>query len=201
MSAAAFPLSWPDGRPRTRHPAEARFRDGNSGGKRVSFDLARDRLEAQLGKLGAANVILSMNIRLTLSGRRDMNQSRGEPLDKGVALYFDLHDRPHVLACDRWNRVADNIAAIAAHIEALRGQERWGVADLRQAFAGHVALPAPDPWWEVLGFEHDAIPSIGDLERAYRLKAKSAHPDAPGGSRAAWDRLNAAYEAAKRERG
>lgn len=197
MTATAYPLTWPEGRARTRYPGEARFRDGNAGGKRLSLDAARDRLEDQLNRLGAANIILSMNIRLTLSGRRDMNASRTEPLDKGAALYFDLHDRPHVLACDRWNRVADNIAAIAAHIEALRGQERWGVADLRQAFAGHVALPAPDPWWEALGVSREA--PIGVITAAFRTLSKSAHPDA-GGDRAAWDRLNAAHEAAKRER-
>jgi hypothetical protein len=197
MSASAFPLSWPDGRPRTRYPADAKFRDGNTGGKRVSFDLARDRLEAQLNKLGAGNVMLSMNVKLTISGRRDMNVSRGEPTDKGVALYFDLRERPHVLACDRWDRLADNIAAIAAHIEALLGQERWGVADLRQAFAGHVALPSPDPWWVVLGV--DRTSSIDAINAAWRSLSKTAHPDA-GGERATWDRLSAAYEAAKGEK-
>jgi hypothetical protein len=196
MSASAFPLTWPQGRARTRYPADAKFRDGNIGGKRVSLDVARDRLEDQITRLGAGNVILSMNIRLTISGRRDMSLSRGEPTDKGVALYFDLHDRPHVLACDRWDRVADNIAAIAAHIEALRGQERWGVADLKQAFAGHVALPAPDPWWTVLGLTPGA--PIDAITAAYRRLAKTEHPDA-GGNRAGWDRLNDAYETARRE--
>ncbi|MDB5683552.1 MAG: hypothetical protein JWM75_1250 [Sphingomonas bacterium] len=53
MSAAAYPLTWPAGRPRSRHTREALFRDGNQGGKRVSLDLARDRLELQMSKLGA----------------------------------------------------------------------------------------------------------------------------------------------------
>ncbi|MDB5663415.1 MAG: hypothetical protein JWN59_1753 [Sphingomonas bacterium] len=176
MSAAAYPLTWPAGRPRSRHTREALFRDGNQGGKRVSLDLARDRLELQMSKLGATNIILSMNIRLTLTGRRDMNLSRNEPIDTGAALYFDLGGQPHVLACDRWDRVADNIAAIAAHVEALRGQERWGVADLRQAFAGHVALPAPaKPWTEILGVRADA--SAEEVSRAYRAKAKAAGSD------------------------
>jgi len=36
--------------------------------------------------------------------------------------------------------VSDNIAAIAAHIEALRAQERYGVGTIEQAFAGYSAL-------------------------------------------------------------
>jgi hypothetical protein len=114
-----------------------------------------------------------------------------------VAFYFDLDRRPHVLACDRWDTVPDNIAAIAAHVEALRGQERWGVADLRQAFAGHVALPAPDPWWAVLGVARDA--PIGVITAAFRALARDAHPDV-GGDRAAWDRLNEAVAQARKER-
>lgn len=191
MSAAAYPLSWPAGRPRTISRRDAAFRDGASGGKRVSLDLARTRLEDQLTRLKAADPILSMNVKLTLLGRRDMNVSRVDPVDTGIALYFDLEGKPHVLACDRWNRVADNIAAVAAHIEALRGQERWGVADLRQAFAGHVALPAPDAWWTVLAVARTA--DLPTIDRAYRELAKTAHPDG-GGSRAEWDRLTAAYE-------
>jgi len=195
---AAFPLHWPEGRPRTRNRAEAKFRDGNTGGKRVSLDLARDRLEDQLTRIGAADIVLSMNIRLTLTGRRDMNSSRTEPMDPGAALYFDLRGRPHVLACDRWDRTADNIAAIAAHIGALRDQQRWGVATLEQAFAGHVALPAPEAWWQILGIPSTATPAA--IDAAWREMMRAAHPD-HGGSNAAAARLNRARDEGKRANG
>lgn len=193
-----YPLSWVEGRPRTLSPKAALFRDG---GNPMTLSAARRRLVKQVSamtRMGqpwrCTGMILSTNIRFKPSGGRDMNVSRREPVDTGVAFYFDLDSRPHVLACDRWDTVADNVAAIAAHIEALRGQERWGVADLRQAFAGHVALPAPDPWWVVLGVDKAAgRPAI---DAAYRARAKAAHPDA-GGSRAEWDRLTAAYEQGK----
>lgn len=84
---------------------------------------------------------------------------------------------------------------IAAHIEALRGQERWGVADLRQAFAGHVALPAPEQWWQILGVGMQATRT--EILAAWRDKARTAHPDA-GGSDAAMARLNAARDEALR---
>lgn len=143
-------------------------------------------------------IVLSCNIRFTLAGTRDRSYSQREPDDVGAALYFDLDRRPYALACDRWSTVAENVAAIAAHIEALRGQERWGVADLAQAFAGHAALPPADPWWTVLDVARTA--SIDEIARAYRGLSKTAHPNA-GGQRAEWDRLQAAYDAAKLERG
>ena len=198
-----YPLSWPTNRPRTasgeRRPALFR-----NEGSRMTLTSARRRLRDQVDamtRIGAdyrvRDQVLSTNIRFTASGSRDMNVSRRDPADPGVAFYFALDRRPHVLACDRWDTVPDNIAAIAAHIEALRGQERWGVADLRQAFAGHVALPSPDSWWRVLGVERSA--SADEIGRAYRLLAKTSHPNA-GGDRAGWDRLSAAYDAAQREK-
>lgn len=197
----SYPLRWPADRPRARARKPALFRND---GRPLSLTVARKRLVDQVAALTphrakwrVTDVLLSTNIRFTASGARDQNVSRRDPADPGVAFYFDLDGRPHVLACDRWDTVQDNIAAIAAHIEALRGQERWGVADLRQAFAGHAALPPPEPWWEVLGVSRDASP--GEVSRAYRAKATTAHPDA-GGNRTAWDRLNGAYEQAKGDR-
>ena len=62
------------------------------------------------------------------------------PDDPGVAVYFQLHDKERVLACDKWDTVADNIAAIAAHIDGIRRQDRYGVGTIDQAFAGYSAL-------------------------------------------------------------
>ncbi|CAN5372122.1 hypothetical protein BH10PSE14_BH10PSE14_04770 [soil metagenome] len=197
-----YPLRWPTDRPRTSpgNRKQALWRDG---GSRLTLTSARRRLREQLNLMTRAgqpwrttSMVLTLNIRFTASGARDQKLSRRDPDDPGIAFYFDLDGRPHVLACDLWDTIPDNIAAIAAHIDALRGQERWGVADLRQAFAGHVALPSPDPWWIVLGVDRTASPD--EITRAFRLRAKTAHPDR-GGDRAAWDRLSAAYEQAKGE--
>src|SRR5262249_31741204 len=62
--------------------------------------------------------------------------------DVGAAVYFSLNKKPYCLPCDRWNRLPDNLAAIAAHLEAMRGMDRWGVGSIEQAFAGYKALPA-----------------------------------------------------------
>lgn len=199
-----YPLLWPSDRPRTWgfERKTALFRDKGSA---LTLTVGLKRLREQIYMITPTghdwrtrNMLLSMNIRFTAAGTRDQNISRRDPDDPAVAFHLDLDGRPHVLACDRWDTVADNIAAIAAHIEALRGQERWGVGDLRQAFAGHAALPPPDPWWQVLQVAQDA--PIEVIHAAYRAMARTAHPNA-GGQRAAWDRLSAAYGAAKRERG
>lgn len=197
-----YPLAWPNGRPRSSERRSALFRDG---GRPMTMTSARRRLESQIDLMTrpgkpyrVLDQVLSLNIKFTASGSRDQNISRREPADPGVAFYFTLDGRPHVLACDVWNTVYDNIAAIAAHIDALRGQERWGVGDLRQAFAGHVALPSAPHWSSVLGVERNA--SLSEIDRAYRLRARDTHPDA-GGTREAWDELVRAIDEARRELG
>lgn len=185
----AYPVAWPTGRPKEGGRKQALWK---SGGSRLNFDQSVRRLAEQVNAMTKAGQswrvteqTLSTNFELRLDGRP--RRDRARPLDQAVAFYFELDDKPHVLACDRFDRIEDNIAAIAAHIEALRGQERWGVADMKQAFAGHVALPAPEQWWQVLGVAQTA--SHDEIDRAWRDKMRSAHPDR-GGSESAAQRLN-----------
>lgn len=187
----AYPIAWPTGRLRT--PASARKGAAwRHEGRAVTWDVAVRRLRDQVNALTKSGQswrvleqTLSTNFELRVDGRP--RRDRGAPADVGVAFFFELDGQPHVLACDRWLTVPDNIAAIAAHIEALRGQERWGVADLKQAFAGHAALPAPEQWWQVLGVARTATPE--QIDAAWRDKMRSAHPD-QGGSEHAAQRLN-----------
>lgn len=202
-----YPLRWPASRPRSSDHKVAMFRHD---GRALTLTTARRRLREQIRAMTKAgkpwrvlNQVLSTNIRFTASGARDQNVSRRDPADPGVAFYFELDGKPHVLACDRWSTVQDNIAAIAAHIEALRGQERWGVGDLRQAFAGHTALPAPGEapsrsWREVLGFARGEQVTPADIEQAYRRLAQTRHPDKPTGSAETMAELNRAREDARR---
>lgn len=196
-----FPLRWVEGRPRTA-AGDRKYALWRHDGRSITLTVARDRLRDQIAAMTrygqdwrVTDMVLSTNIRFTASGGRDRNVSRRDPEDPGVAFYFALDGQLHALACDRWDTVQDNIAAIAAHIEALRGQERWGVADLRQAFAGHVALPAPEQWWQVLGLTPGASPA--EIDTAWRDAMRDAHPDR-GGSDARAARLNAARDEGKR---
>jgi len=183
-----MPLEWPQGRKRATWRQDAKFRDKDG---RVSFQVAVKRLEDEIDRLSAKNVRLTMSVERSLSGKPIGSTSPGDP---GVALYFDMKGKPFVLACDKWGRLADNIAALAAHIEALRGQERWGVSEgVEQAFAGHAALPRPKTCWEVLGIPEGASPTL--VNQAFRRLAELAHPD-KGGSHAAMAEINAARQAA-----
>lgn len=62
-------------------------------------------------------------------------------------------------------------------------------------FTGFVALPAPRNWREVLGVTE---PTKDAVERAFREKARTVHPDV-GGSHQAMSDLNEARAAALRE--
>lgn len=204
----AYPLQWPDGWART--PSERRT-DGKFSTSRetergwsskvpVSMAIALERLEREADLLGARYPVLSTNVELTLRGAPRSGAKR--PDDPGAAFWFDLRGKPHVLACDRFRRVEDNVAGIAAHIYATRAIERYGVATASQMYAGFEALPPPSaviptrPWWDVLDVPRNAPRE--DVLSAYRTKAKRAHPDA-GGSHEQMAEINAAMRAAKEE--
>lgn len=176
----AYPLQWPVGRPRTAYPARSRFD--------TSQEKAQRTLVEEVRRMGGSQLVISTNIELRRDGLPYAN--RREPSDKGVAVYFDYKRRPMCFACDRWDRIGDNIYAIATTIEALRGIERWGSGSMvEQAFTGFVALPAPKSPWDVIGVQRGA--SLEEIETAFRAKAKRLHSDA-GGNDTAMAELNAA---------
>jgi len=190
----AYPLQWPHGRPVTAWPKRAPF-------KATGFDTQRKKLMRELNLLGATDIVLSTNLQLRQDGAPYANRS--QPQIKGVAIYFAIKKRPLCFACDRWDRIEDNLRALTLTIEALRGLERWGGGSMvEQAFSGFTALPAPSssaarPWWKVLGVSEFEL--RGSIEFKYRELVKTMHPDA-GGERAAWDELQTAIEQARAAR-
>lgn len=145
------------------------------------MDEAVRGLSDELRLLRASKEVLSSNVKLRLDGQPYSNQ--GQPLDPGAAVYFELKGKAVSLACDKWLRVECNIWAMVKHIEALRGQQRWGVGTIDQAFRGYTALPAIGQaggikWWETLGVSINA--SADQVKEAYRLLIKKHHPDAGG---------------------
>jgi hypothetical protein len=207
-----YPLQWPIGWKRTpavnRGRADfrmTRFDDVIKDNQRVktkrttpiNMAVATKRLERQLDMLGAADAVLSSNVQLRLDGRPRGDENPGDP---GAAVYFRFRARATVLACDRYQRVADNIAAIANHIDALRRIERYGVGTIEQALAGYKALPADSAadWRAVFGFRVDEPVSVDAVQRAFKQRAMSAHPDR-GGTEDAMAHLNRARDFALQE--
>ena len=145
------------------------------------MDEVRRALANELSRLGAKKVVLSTNVKLRLDGNPYAGQP--QPADTGAAVYFDLKGKAVSLACDKWRRVEDNIWAIVKHIEAIRGQERWGVGSVEQSFRGYMALPAIGQtsglqWWNVLGVPVNA--SAEQVREAYQILVKKHHPDRGG---------------------
>lgn len=196
----SYPLHWPAGWPRSRGRQQAKFSHKSHNGrwdesKPVTIAIALERMQAELDRLGAKSVILSSNLERTLSGAPRSGQA--DPADPGVAVYFTLKGKDTVLACDRWYRAADNMVAIAKHIEAIRGMDRWGCGSIEQAFAGYQALPAPEQWFQVLGIRASATKV--EVDSAFKRLAMEAHPDKQGGDKAKMQRLNDARDRAYAE--
>lgn len=170
----------------------------------LSVGDALGRLFAELRRLGltdAGEYILSSNLRVRLDGTPYTDQASLIP-DPGIAIYFRLKGADRVLACDKWNRAADNVAAIAAHIAAIRAIERYGVGTLEQAFAGYAGLPSKGSTWRTtLGFAFDQAVTSAQVEAAFRARAREAHPDTATGSHDAMASLTAARAEALAEIG
>ena len=201
---SAYPLTWPDGWPRTRSREQwSRFK--------VTQNQAQDRLMHELELLGARDIIMSTNIKLRNDGLPYANQPRMQ--DPGVAVYFKHKNKPMVFACDKFDKVGDNIHSIGLTVAALRGIERWGASDMMErAFTGFSALPPPGavvtanpPWREVLDMGNDLDASretlLARAERRYKVLAKDAHPDKTEGSHDRMQPLNWAREQARQELG
>ena len=199
----SYPLSWPVGRPRSRFTQPARFhrRASRAGSQytykaEVTLHQGMTAVRDELSRLDATDVVVSTNIPVRQDGLPYANVR--EPDDHGVAVYFRLKSGVHCLACDRWNRVADNLSAIAHHIDALRAMDRWGVGDLAQAFAGYKALPAmgaAKPWWEILGFKEP--PAVIDTVSRRVCEMRFEHHPDHGGNQTRAAEINAAFDEAK----
>ena len=199
----AYPLQWPQGRSRKTAGLRKRAKfgkDSHNGRyvqkRELTVADALHRLQRELDMIGARYPVVSSNVELRLDGLPRSGQR--DPEDPGVCVYFDLNAKPMAMPCDTYDRVADNIAAVAAHMEATRKIERHGVASVSEMFAGFEALPAPggahsQQWWVVLGLDRHTA-TIADVNAAYRHLAADRHPDKPGGSQAAMAELNIARD-------
>jgi hypothetical protein len=203
---SAYPLYWPPGYERHRGWRErAKFQKNTGANKRArTVNESTAAVIKELRMLGITDdrkIVISTDLKLRLDGYPLSNQR--EPADPGVSVWWvDKKGLSRVMASDGYDRIADNLYAIALSLEALRGLSRWKCSGLlERAMNALVALPAPvgDSWWEVLGVKRDA-PEI-DIREAYVDKRKRAHPDHIEGSHDAFIRVSKAWEECCKERG
>lgn len=211
---SSHPLSWPAGWPRAGQRVRARFgRVSHSQWKqqvRLEVFDGVQRVLGELQRLGVdrGDIIVSTNVPSRLDGLP--RSGTAEPKDPGAAVYWRQvrNQTPRVMAIDLYDRVADNLAAIAATLEAMRAIERHGGAQiLDRAFTGFTALLSPERhahenWREILDVpaDLDSEGQLKQLEMRYRAMRKNAHPD-HGGSADKFSRVQAAYEQGCRELG
>ncbi len=202
-----FPLQWPTGWPRTRSE------DREHATFRVTLAEAVAELEVELDRLDAANVVITSDLPTRADGR-PYSSARCE--DSGIAVWFVHQGTERVFACDRWSTPAANMRAIGLSIEALRGLQRWGAADLvMRAFSGFAALPAGDGteqaavppderWRDVLGLHdlknsvvaRDPLGAMARVRVRHRELVKRHHTDV-GGAHDDIAAINAARDAAE----
>jgi hypothetical protein len=204
MSITASPLSWPPGWKRTANRVNGAFRNGIS--DQLTIGLATGRLRAQLRMMQVRedDIIISTNLRLRLDGLPYSQQA--QPRDPGAAVYWkDSKGKARCMAIDIYNKVEQNIAALAATLDALRTVERHGGAVvIDKAFDGFLALPAPiamgdghRAWHDVLGL--DPFATEEEIRRAHQRLARQHHPDMPGGNPSLMGDINRARDEALQE--
>lgn len=206
----AYPLQWPIGWPRTEAARRIGARFGNKswtgtpGGadnykvfRELTIGAGTARILAELARLGVdqKTIVISTNLRLRLDGLPISKQRN--PEDVGAAVYWsDRTGATRCMAIDIYDRIADNLGAIAATIEAMRAIERHGGARiLERAFTGFTALPAPiatRAWWQILELDPNEMRESA-LEVAYKTLRSKHHPD-HGGSNEAFIEIRRAYD-------
>lgn len=179
-----YPLSWPPGFPRAAKREKGAFR--------TTLAQALENVRRSLTLFGqdsgkpVSGITISSNVTLGINN----------PEDPGVAVWFIWEEMQLCIPVDRYASTAANLQAVHHVLEARRTELRHGtLALVRATFSGFKALPAPD-WRSVLNVRGNV--TIEAAEAAYKLMARSVHPD-KGGSQEEMVRVNAAIEAARKE--
>jgi hypothetical protein len=192
----AYPLQWPTGWKRTpRHrQTRAAFQRNR---RELSIEDGTRRVRDELRRMGIRerDFTISTNLKLRQDGYPYSQQPKVE--DPGVAVYWLDGQESRCMAVDRYDRIADNLAAVAATLDAMRAIERHGGAEiLSRAYVGFAALPGPSmtsEWWVVLDLHPNAKGT--EVLDAYRRLRSQHHPD-KGGAPEKFQKIEQAYQAA-----
>lgn len=205
-----YPLSWPQGWPRTDTWARRRaaFRRGKHD---ISVMDGVERLLDELRRLGVQepDIVISTNLKTRLDGFPRSDQPN--PQDPGVAVYWQRFvdsgaDARKVLAIDHYDTVEGNLGALAATLGAMRAIERHGGARIMErAFTGFTALPAPGKtsggWRDVFGMAGQEA-RLTAVEARYKAMRSQYHPDKPDtGDPVMFDVVQKAWQQAQVELG
>lgn len=192
MTISAFPLQWPAGWKRTAAASRKRAtfgKKGATGTARLTVAEALKRVRTVLQQMGVRdfNMIISANVPLRQDGLP--RSGAPEPADPGVAVYWQDTSKDgwprRCMAIDMYDRAADNLAAVAATLDAMRAVQRHGGAEiLDRTFTGFAAIehkPGDQSHWSViLGCDRNA--NTSEVRQAFLRARSAAHPDRDGGA-------------------
>jgi len=162
----------------------------------LTIYVALQRLREQVDMLKGSRLVVSSNVQTRRDGLPLSKAT--EPKDPAVAVYFVWRGKTRAFPSDKWDRVADNIGAVAAHLDAIRRIERYAVGEVEQVFEGYKALPAVGAkamWWTVLGFQEGPPAFVDSVLDKWRELIRKAHPDQGGSANQAAE-INAAKDEA-----
>lgn len=198
----SYPLQWPVGWKRIKSDdrKEGNFKQGRD---RISVSAATRRIlhELELMDISGDDLVISTNIELRLDGLPRNDRS---VVDPGVCIYWKDGEQSRCMAVDAYTKVEQNLAAVAAVLDAMRAIERHGGAVIiDRAFKGFTALPentqTSADWRGVLGFKEGTIITAEDAKLNFRALSKKHHPDMQGGDAGTFAVLKRAYEMALQE--
>lgn len=157
----------------------------------ASWTATLQLLDRELRLIGANRWVLQLDVSESQIRNDGGIYARATPIIPAVRVAFDSTHGPLIYACDRYTMWQDNVRAIALSLEALRKVDRYGVAGAGEQYRGWTAIsnrPAEMTreqaaefiaHWAELGEQNGAVllTSLDNVQSAYRMAAKRAHPD------------------------
>lgn len=166
---------------RFRPLAQPPYRSRKRSTFRCGWNDTLDKLETELVKLGAKDIIIQAGFQLSEIRNDGWPRGGRRPSHPAVVLSFrDRKGTPLSFPCDTYDDHEDNIRAIALSLEALRAVNRYGVTKGHEQYQGFAQLPpAPERMsrQDALTFFHLHAGKVDDLKLAYRTAAAKLHPD------------------------
>ncbi len=196
-----YPLQWPEGWKKTVPIAR------KLGHFQSSFTFAERELASVVKQIGGqtGSLIINCNHYLDELTPNEVNELTMDRYISSpeVVISFLRKNKEVIFACDKWLRLRDNLRALSCTIQALQKVSFWGAGEaMERAFNAFEvpALPSPRDWRAILGFTKPVIFTRDLIQRAWRDKIKTTHPDI-GGYDGNVAEVNAARDEAFRELG
>ncbi len=156
---------------------------------RGSWQNTLDGLEREIGHLKGRDILFQAYMRPEHIRNDGWPRSGApNPSGPGIVVSFTANGVALSFPCDTFTDWRDNLRAVALGLSALRTVERYGITRRQEQYKGWAKLAAPEPenarkqafvfFAKLTGWSESEIRA--DLQGAYRLACRAAHPDHNG---------------------